>query len=314
MIRLLLLICLFLSGVASSNELWLKISQASKASHDLNYSGIINTTDSNQDIRSTKMIHVNHEGEEFLKFEKIDGADNLLLMHEADAVIYNNDQSKILIKKKKDANLFPNIFPSNLEKLKDSYSIADGGDFRVAGRIAQMVVLSPIDENRYNYHLWLDKESHLPLKMMVIDNNKKVVETMAFANIEFLQSQDISWFRPNINKDKTYSINENKNIEETVRKFWTINDLPSGFEEVSYNAKRYAGLNAIAHQIIFSDGLSYISIFIHPVAKNQKPQVGSSKRGSNNIHAEYKKGYQILAVGAVPIQTLSYITNQVKLN
>jgi sigma-E factor negative regulatory protein RseB len=177
-----------------------------------------------------------------------------------------------------------------------------------------MVVLSPIDENRYNYHLWLDKESHLPLKMMVIDNNKKVVETMAFANIEFLQSQDISWFRPNISKDKTYSINENKNIEETVRKFWTINDLPSGFEEVSYNAKRYAGLNAIAHQIIFSDGLSYISIFIHPVAKNQKPQIGSSKRGSNNIHAEYKKGYQILAVGAVPIQTLSYITNQVKLN
>jgi sigma-E factor negative regulatory protein RseB len=314
MFRLLLLICLFISGAASSNELWLKISEASKASQDLNYSGIINTTDSNQDIQLTKMIHVNHEGEEFLKIEKIDGADNLLLMYEADAVIYDNDQNKILIKKKKDAHLFPNIFPSNLDKLKDSYSIGDGGDFRVAGRATQMLVLSPIDENRYNYHLWLDKESHLPLKMMVIDNNKKVVENIAFANIEFLKSQDISWFRPNINNDIAYSINENKNIEETVRKFWTINDLPSGFEEVSYSAKRYAGLNAIAHQIIYSDGLSYISIFIHPVAKNQKPQVGSSKRGSSNIHAEYKKGYQILAVGAVPMQTLSYITNKVKLN
>ena len=68
--RLLLLICFFFSGAASSNELWLKISEASKASHDLNYTGIINTTDSNQDIQSTKMIHVNHEGEEFLKIEK----------------------------------------------------------------------------------------------------------------------------------------------------------------------------------------------------------------------------------------------------
>ena len=314
MFRLLLLICLFISGAASSNELWLKISEASKACHDLNYSGIINTTDSNQDIQSTKMIHVNHEGEEFLKIEKTDGADNLLLMHEADAVIYDNDQNKILIKKKNGAHLFPNIFPSNLDKLKDSYSIGDGGDFRVAGRATQILVLSPVDENRYNYHLWLDKKSNLPLKMMVIDNNKKVVENIAFANIEFLKSQDISWFRPNIDNDKTYSINENKNIEEAVRKFWTINDLPSGFEEVSYSAKRYAGLNAIAHQIIYSDGLSYISIFIHPVAKNQKPQVGSSKRGSSNIHAEYKKGYQILAVGAVPMQTLSYITNKVKLN
>ena len=59
MFRLLLLFCLFISGVASSNELWLKISDASKASHDLNYSGIINTTDLNQDIQSTKIIHVN---------------------------------------------------------------------------------------------------------------------------------------------------------------------------------------------------------------------------------------------------------------
>ena len=149
MFRLLLLICLFISWAASSNELWLKISQASKASQDLNYSGIINTTDSKQDIQSTKMIHVNHEGEEFLKIEKIDGADNLLLMHEADAVIYDNDQNKILIKKKQDAHLFPNIFPSNLDKLKNSYSVGDGGDFRVAGRATQMLVLSPVDENRY---------------------------------------------------------------------------------------------------------------------------------------------------------------------
>ena len=109
--RLLLLICFFFSGVASSNELWLKISEASKASHDLNYTGIINTTDSNQDIQSTKMIHVNHEGEEFLKIEKNDGADNLLLMHEADAVIYDNDQKKILIKKKKDCLLYTSPSP-----------------------------------------------------------------------------------------------------------------------------------------------------------------------------------------------------------
>ena len=83
---------------------------------------------------------------------------------------------------------------------------------------------------------------------------------------------------------------------------------------MSYSAKRYSGLNAIAHQIVFTDGLSFISVFIHPVPKNQKPQTGSTRRGSNNIHAQYKQGYQIMAVGAVPMTTLSSLTDNVKLS
>ena len=104
---------------------------------------------------------------------------------------------------------------------------------------------------------------------------------ISFANIEFLKSQDISWFRPNINNDKAYSINENKNIEETVRKFWTINDLPSGFEGVSYSAGMQVLM--IAHQIIYSDGLSYINIY-SPSSEESKASNRSSKRGSSNSY------------------------------
>jgi sigma-E factor negative regulatory protein RseB len=315
MFRLLFLLLVSFSGMAATeSDLWEKINKASLASQNLCYSGILNTVDEKQDINSTRMIHVYHKNEEFLKIEKIDGAPNLLLMHQTDAVLYDNDHDKILIKRKKNARLFPNIFPTSVEKLKENYSIVDGGPFRVANRPSTMFVLSPKDQYRFNYHLWLDDETSLPLKLMVIDNNQKTIENISFANLEFLSNEDVSWFRPNLDPQKKYILNEENQLSQSVRKFWSVEQLPQGFEEVSYNAKRYSGLNAIAHQIVFTDGLSYISVFIHPVPKNQKPQTGSTRKGSNNIHAQYKQGYQIMAVGAVPMTTLTRLTDNVNLS
>ena len=124
MFRLLFLLLVSFSGMAATeSDLWEKINKASLASQNLCYSGILNTVDEKQDIHSTRMIHVHHKNEEFLKIEKIDGAPNLLLMHQTDAVLYDNDHDKILIKRKKNARLFPNIFPTSVEKLKENYLI-----------------------------------------------------------------------------------------------------------------------------------------------------------------------------------------------
>jgi len=317
MLRLLLAIFLQLGlqNLAVSDEnLWEVVKESSVASIQTNYSGIISTTDENKNIQSTRVIHVNLKGEEFLKIEKIDGAPNLLLMHQTDAVIYDNDKDKILIQKKQNAKLFPNIFPSNLNRLKENYDILSGGKIRVADRLTQLLVFTPKDEYRYFYHLWIDDETSLPLKMVITDNNKKTIENIAFGNIEFLSNEDISWFRPKFDPSKKYSINENKAVVEQGKKVWSISEAPPGFEEVSYQTKRYVGLNTFAHQFIYSDGLSFISIFIHPVPKKQKPQVGISRRGSSNIVAEYKKGYQILAVGSVPADTLQSFADKVDLN
>src|SRR6056300_1544270 len=215
MLRFLFLLFVSFSGMAASeSDLWEKIKQASLASQNLCYSGILNTVDEKQDISSTRVIHVNLKGEEFLKIEKIDGAPNLLLMHQTDAVIYDNDKDKILIQKKQNAKLFPNIFPSNLNRLKENYDILSGGKIRVADRLTQLLVFTPKDEYRYFYHLWIDDETSLPLKMVISDNNKKTIENIAFGNIEFLSNEDISWFRPKFDPSKKYSINENKAVVE----------------------------------------------------------------------------------------------------
>ena len=315
MYRFIFFLFLLSSGsLFADPKLWMMVDNASKASKEMNFSGIINSINEKKDISATSMIHVNHDGEEFLKIEKIDGAQNLMLMYESDAVIYDNNNKEILIHKKKNARLFPNIFPTNLNKLKENYSIENGGPSRIADRPCSMIVLIPKDNFRYFYHLWLDDETHLPLKMSVIDHSKLVVENISFSKVEFLTDENINWFRPKFDPQKKYSINEHQDLTDKVRKYWKIDDIPAGFEEVSHKAKRYSGLNALAHQIIFSDGLTYISLFIHPVPKNQKPQIGSSKKGSSNIYADYKKGYQILAVGSVPIDTLTNLTEKVTLN
>ena len=88
--------------------------------------------------------------------------------------------------------------------------------------------------------------------------------------------------------------------------------IPPGYKEVDFITKRIAGLNMLSHQLVFSDGLSYVSLFIKPITRGQKPKIGQVNLGVNNICARYQKGYQIIAVGSVPLSTCNNFSESIK--
>ena len=64
----------------------------------------------------------------------------------------------------------------------------------------------------------------------------------------------------------------------------------------------------LSHQLVFSDGLSYLSVFIQPVQKGHKPRVGNVTMGRTQVCARYYNGFQIMTVGAVPKKTCEIFT------
>jgi len=59
------------------------------------------------------------------------------------------------------------------------------------------------------------------------------------------------------------------------------------------------------YQIIFSDGLAYVSLFIRPITRGTEPKEGTVEIGPTNISARYQDGYQIMSVGVVPPETVN---------
>jgi sigma-E factor negative regulatory protein RseB len=288
---------------------WLILEKSAKASQQLNYEGVFHSQSSSES-NSTHVIHANIDNKEYCLLKMLDGAPNEVFC--SGDMVYVTSQDGLLIKKRKNQFLFPSVLPSDIKHLKKNYQLSFGEKKRVADRMAQHIELKAKDNLRFNYHIWIDEKNLLPLKLIVTNNKNQPIEQSTFTTIAFSEVIDKDIFEKNINLSKVY-VSKNKFIENYVsNKFWNLKELPSGFKEVDLISRRVNGLNLLDYQIIFSDGLAYVSLFIRPITRGTEPKEGTVAIGPTNISARYQDGYQIMSVGMVPPETVNTFSGAIE--
>ena len=288
---------------------WLILEKSAKASQQLNYEGVFHSQSSSES-NSTHVIHANIDNKEYCLLKMLDGAPNEVFC--SGDMVYVTSQDGLLIKKRKNQFLFPSVLPSDIKHLKKNYQLSFGEKKRVADRMAQHIELKAKDNLRFNYHIWIDDKNLLPLKLIVTNNKNQPIEQSTFTTIAFSEVIDKDIFEKNINLSKVY-VSKNKFIENYVsNKFWNLKKLPSGFKEVDLISRRVNGLNLLDYQIIFSDGLAYVSLFIRPITRGTEPKEGTVAIGPTNISARYQDGYQIMSVGMVPPETVNTFSGAIE--
>jgi len=288
---------------------WLILEKSAKASQQLNYEGVFHSQSSSES-NSTHVIHANIDNKEYCLLKMLDGAPNEVFC--SGDMVYVTSQDGLLIKKRKNQFLFPSVLPSDIKHLKKNYQLSFGEKKRVADRMAQHIELKAKDNLRFNYHIWIDEKNLLPLKLIVTNNKNQPIEQSTFTTIAFSEVIDKDIFEKNINLSKVY-VSKNKFIENYVsNKFWNLKNLPSGFKEVDLISRRVNGLNLLDYQIIFSDGLAYVSLFIRPITRGTEPKEGTVAIGPTNISARYQDGYQIMSVGMVPPETVNTFSGAIE--
>ena len=308
--KLLTLICFVFPLLSFAMEdPWLILEKSAKASQQLNYEGVFHSQSSSES-NSTHVIHANIDNKEYCLLKMLDGAPNEVFC--SGDMVYVTSQDGLLIKKRKNQFLFPSVLPSDIKHLKKNYQLSFGEKKRVADRMAQHIELKAKDNLRFNYHIWIDEKNLLPLKLIVTNNKNEPIEQSTFTTIAFSEVIDKDIFEKNINLSKVY-VSKNKFIENYVsNKFWNLKDLPSGFKEVDLISRRVNGLNLLDYQIIFSDGLAYVSLFIRPITRGTEPKEGTVAIGPTNISARYQDGYQIMSVGMVPPETVNTFSGAIE--
>ena len=288
---------------------WSILEKSAKASQQLNYEGVFHSQSSSES-NSTHVIHANIDNKEYCLLKMLDGAPNEVFC--SGDMVYVTSQDGLLIKKRKNQFLFPSVLPSDIKHLKKNYQLSFGEKKRVADRMAQHIELKAKDNLRFNYHIWIDDKNLLPLKLIVTNNKNQTIEQSTFTTIAFSEVIDKDIFEKNINLSKIY-VAKNKFVENYVsNKFWNLKDLPSGFKEVDLISRRVNGLNLLDYQIIFSDGLAYVSLFIRPITRGTEPKEGTVAIGPTNISARYQDGYQIMSVGMVPPETVNTFSGAIE--
>jgi sigma-E factor negative regulatory protein RseB len=323
--------CALLIGAFSLNgfaadDAWLALQKTAYAARELNYQGVFVYHNGKQ-TRSVQITHMNNNGQEMTRNLILDvnlhagasgqprevysqGSDIVIVHPKNEAKNTSSNSTTMVIEKRRGQNLFPAVLPTDLQALKANYNTRVLATEMIAGRGAQVIELIPNDAFRYSYKIWADAEFGLLLKMTLIDSKKQTLEQIEFSELSMLNSRDVNWFQPKIDVKKQYVTEEIGAINH-VNTNWIVAELPAGYMKVDHVTLNLPGKTAPVDQMIFSDGLASVSLFIESIAKGMRPKMGHMQIGSTNICANVIDGYQITVVGEVPEATVMQIAKAV---
>ena len=316
LLRLLSLLGISLISLPSiaADDAWLALQKSAYAARELNYQGVFVYQNGKQ-TSSVQITHMNNAGREMTRNVVLDnsaqaGQPREVYSQGSDIVIMHKKDKKMVIEKRRGQNLFPAMLPTDLRAIKASYTAQLGTKEYIAGREAQVIDLVSNDTFRYSYKIWADTEYGLLLKMALVDSKNKILEQIEFNQLSTLNSQDTNWFQPKIDVSKSYEMHDRTAVNH-VESDWIITALPIGYTKVDHRSLAVPGKTTPVDQMIFSDGIGSVSVFIEPMTKGMRPKTGQMGIGSTNICAHVLDGYQITVVGEAPAATVMQIARAV---
>lgn len=290
-------------STASSNPFDFLI-QIQQATHELDYSGVIIHTQDGS-TQSMRLVHLIDGTGERERVEMLDGKHRELLRHN-ERVQYLIPEQQLVVVERKRADRFPSLLLGEPTYLSDYYSVTQLEVMkRVAGRDCIMYELRPKDSLRYGYRLCADARNHLLLHAQTLDRNDKVIHQVAFASIAFGSQVHASDLQPSIDFSNWRIIQAEMKDVDLQAQGWRI-DYPAGFNVVS-QVTRSMGAGRKVSQLVLSDGLAAISVFIEPVDEQgaRLKENKGSKRGGINLFRTRIGDYWLTTTGEVPLSTLA---------
>lgn len=270
---------------------------------NLNYEGTFVHIIGDNAAESMRIIHKVHDGKVSERLISLDGSgreiirdgDEVRCVLEGDKSVVVDQQSPLL------ASL-----PARRQGLGEFYTFRLAGAERVANRDTRIVEVRPRDEFRYGHKLWLDLDSHLPLRSALIDNTGDIVEQVLFTSISVDSSIPDEDLQPALaaNDDYRWFVAEEGSRHQQDAA-WQAEALPGGFRLTIVNTEN--GDSPDREQYVYTDGLASVSVFVERITDEAPALQGLSTIGSASAYATTVDGYQVTAVGEVPPSTVEMI-------
>lgn len=289
-----------------------KIAAAAK---QINYSGTF-VYQSGNHVETSRILHMVDQNGEHEKLETLDGFPREIIRNNEEVQCYLPDSKTVKVEKRRVSRVsgasFPALLPEQLNNLAENYVIRKGEPERIAGYDCQVLILQPKDGLRYGHKLWAETNSGLLVKATVVDKNK-VVEQFSFAQLSIGAPIDRELLKPTYAGKGADWHWDNSSLATgpSVDLGWRIKPQPQGFKKIMETTRTLPGKTSPVGQIVFSDGLVAVSVFIEPLHANVKPVQGLSSQGAIHVYTRPLTDHLVTVVGETPAATVMQIGDSV---
>jgi len=300
------------ADVQSSEQL---INKMSDAIRNLNYEGVFVFTRNNK-IDTMRILHKFDGQSEREKIISLTGSAREIIRTNQTVTGIFPDTQEVMVEKSR-ARSFASKLPDPIEAIADFYEFSTAGEERIAGRDTWIVNITPKDNYRYGHQLWIDKATYLLLKSELRDESGEPLEQVMFTQLELHESMGDELFNPSITgKEYTWyqytQGNSASDVPETgTPRQWQVMWMPSGFKLSNYDSESMSTQDIQLEHMIYSDGVSMVSIFIEKLGMESSANNGSMNIGGVNVYARTTNGYQVTAIGEVPQTTVKRMVDSV---
>jgi sigma-E factor negative regulatory protein RseB len=294
LVACLVLSALMLTGTAHADTALDWLNRAETAAKQQNYSGVY-VYHHGEHIEVLRVLHrVDVKGEQE-KIEVLDGTPRQFLRINNDVYCHFPGGKQVRLERNAPHRFFPALLPANPASLLDYYNARLGGTERVAGRPSQVLLLDPRDGYRYAYNFWLDRQTGLPLKSRIVNGSGNVVSMYVFSEVQIGKAPDAKL----IFNDLAGKSILKASLDQPASVIWKVAP-PPGFVQVQAAVRALPGKQMPVTHLVYSDGLSVLSMFLEPVDPHMPKMQGLAAEGAIGVYAREVDGYFVTTLGEVP--------------
>ena len=190
------LVCALGAGAASATDdpaEWLQRMNVALSSR--NYDGsFFHLSDGK--VESLRIIHRVTDGQVTERLMSLDGSGREFIRSGSELACYLPDQRTVLVERRSREGSLLGKLPVLDPSAAQFYEVQGGERTRLLGRPVRVVRVSPRDDYRYGYRLWIDEKTAMPLKTQMCDGRGNVVEQIVFASLRLPASIPDAAFEP----------------------------------------------------------------------------------------------------------------------
>ncbi len=264
-------------------------------------------------VASARIAHFWEGPNQYERIESLDGRQRKVFRHNDVVHTLWPGSQVAMIEQRGQISSFPALLQAGDDGIADWYEVRDEGLERVAGHEANVLAVKARDGHRYGYRLWADRASGLLLRADVLGESGNVLETSAFSDVAI-------GIRPQ--PDTVLSAMRKLDGYRIVRPVltptflesegWVVRQVAPGFRRVSCVSRQIdtpgeSGTDPPLPpviQTIYSDGLTYVSVFIEPFRPERHARPMLATMGATATLSRRHGDWWITVVGDTPPATL----------
>ncbi|PVY78977.1 MucB/RseB-like sigma(E) regulatory protein [Tamilnaduibacter salinus] len=298
-----------MAGSAGAREAgdWLR--QMGQALRETNYQGVL-VYSRGDDVSSLRIAHRYRHGEIRERLVLQDGQKAEIRRRNGRVVCDFPVDGRIHLDALLPSVPFRSVDDDHVSRIQRWYQTSLDGQARIAGHESVVLGLTPKDQHRLGYRLWLEKQSGLLVKSQVLSTSGEALERFQFTMLELTDDLPDALFESDRRDDvrRGPPPRNDRLPEPGLKGAWRLGWHPDGFRPARVPH------GAPGEVAAFTDGLASFSVFIR-----QKPAVemplGASRVGATTIFMRRLEHdgerHLITVVGEIPPETAMKVARSV---